>query len=70
MRRKHDKILLLAKIMKKKRKKHCKIVLLAKNKLNIVEILISRTLIDLYIKHDEFVSVNNCFSSSKFLIDL
>ena len=35
------------------------IVLLAKVKLNIIEILISRTSIDSYIKHDESVSVKN-----------
>ena len=31
----------------------------AKTKLNSVEVLISRALIDLYISHGEFVSVNN-----------
>ena len=45
-------------IMKKK-KKHDKIVLLGKTKLNSIEVLISRTLIDSSISHDEFVSVNN-----------
>ena len=34
-------------------------MLLGKDKLNIIEFLISKTLIDLYITHDEFVSVNN-----------
>ena len=34
-------------------------MLLGKDKLNIIEFLISKTLIDLYISHDEFVSVNN-----------
>ena len=33
--------------------------MLAKTKLNIIEILISRALIDSNIIHDEFVSVNN-----------
>ena len=33
-------------------------MLLAKNKLNIVEFFISKALIDSYISHDEFVSVN------------
>ena len=43
----------------KKKKKHDKIVLLGKVKLNIIEVLISKTWIDSYISHDEFVSVNN-----------
>ena len=34
-------------------------MLLGKDKLNVIEFLISKTLIDLYISHDEFVSVNN-----------
>ena len=34
-------------------------MLLGKDKLNTVEFLISKTLIDSYIIHDEFVSVNN-----------
>ena len=46
-------------IIKKKRKKHDKIVLLAKSKLNNIEDLISKTLIDSNISHDEFVLRNN-----------
>ena len=46
-------------IIKKKKKKHDKIVLLRKTKLDIVEVLISKALIDSYISYDEFVSVNN-----------
>ena len=46
-------------ITKKKKKKHDKIVLLGKSKLNSIEIQISKALIDWYISHDEFVSVNN-----------
>ena len=46
-------------MVKKKKKKHDKIELLVKTKLNTIEVLISRTLIDSYISHDEFVSVNN-----------
>ena len=42
-----------------KEKKHNKIVLLAKNKLNVLEVLISKALIDSNISHDEFASVNN-----------
>ena len=48
-------------IIKKKRKKHHKIVLLAKTKLNGIEVLFSRTLITLYISHDELFYVNNFF---------
>ena len=44
---------------KKKKKKHDKIVLLGKDKLNTIEVLISKALVDSYISHDEFVSVNN-----------
>ena len=46
-------------IVKKKRKKHDKIVLLAKSKLNSIEVLISKTLIDSNISYDEFISINN-----------
>ena len=35
------------------------IVLLRKNKLNTIEMLPSKTLIDSYISHDEFALVNN-----------
>ena len=40
-------------------KKHDKIVLLAKTKLNTIEVLISKALIDSYINHDKIFSVNN-----------
>ena len=46
-------------IIKKKKKKHNKIVLLGKDKINTIEVLISKSLIDSYISHEEFVSVNN-----------
>ena len=46
-------------IIKKKKKKHDKIVLLAKSKLNRIEVLISKALIDLNISRDEFVLINN-----------
>ena len=39
--------------------KHDKIVLLEKDKLNTTEVLISKALVDSYISHGEFVSVNN-----------
>ena len=45
--------------MKKIKKKPDEIVLLGKYKLNTIEVIISKTLIDSYISHDEFVSVNN-----------
>ena len=46
-------------IIKNKKKKHDKIVLLGKDKLHTLEVLIYKALIDSYISHDEFVSVNN-----------
>ena len=46
-------------ITKKKKKNHDKIVLLGKDKLNTIEVLISKSLIDSYISHGKFVSVNN-----------
>ena len=45
--------------MNKKKKNHDKIVLLEKAKLNTIKVLTSKTLIDSYITHDEFVSVNS-----------
>ena len=42
----------------KKKKKHDKIVLLGKDKLNIIEVLISKSFIDSYISHDQYVSVD------------
>ena len=42
-----------------KKNKHDKIVLLAKSKLNSIEVLISKALIDSVISQDEFVLVNN-----------
>ena len=44
-------------IIKKKKKNHDKIVLLEKDKLNTIKVLISKSLIDSYISHEEFVSV-------------
>ena len=38
---------------------HNEIVLLAKTKLSTAEVLFSKDLIDLDIRHDEFMSVNN-----------
>ena len=45
-------------IIMEKRKKHDKIVLIAKSKLNGLEALISTTLVDSNISHDEFVLIN------------
>ena len=42
-------------IIKKKKKKHDKTVLLAKSKLNSIEVLISKVLIDSLISHGELV---------------
>ena len=42
-----------------KKKKHDKIVLFGKDKLNIIEVLISKALINSYISHDKFVTVSN-----------
>ena len=46
-------------VIKKKKKKHDKIVFLAKSKLNKIEVLISKTLIDAVLSHDEFVLIKN-----------
>ena len=46
-------------IIKKKKKKHDKTVLLATSKLNSIEALISKALINSVISHDEFVLINN-----------
>ena len=45
-------------IIKKKKKKPDQIVLLGKDKLNTIEVLISKALIDSHTSHEEFVSVN------------
>ena len=46
-------------IIKKKKKRHDKIVFLAKSKLNSMEVLLSKALIDSNISHEEFVLINN-----------
>ena len=45
-------------LIQKKKKKQDKIVLLAKTKLNTINILISKALINSYINHDKLVLVN------------
>ena len=47
----------LLNITRKKKKKHNKIITLARNKLNIIETLISRVLIDFDISHEEFSKI-------------
>ena len=46
-------------VITKKKKKHDKIVLLTKSRLNNIEVLISKALIDSNISHDEFVLMSN-----------
>ena len=46
-------------MIKKTKKDHDQIVLLAKSKINSIELLISKALIDSNISHDEFVLINN-----------
>ena len=47
----------LLNIKRKKKKKHNKILALARNKLNIIETLISKALIDFDISHEEFSKI-------------
>ena len=42
-----------------------RIVLLAKSKLNSIEVLISKVLVDSVISHDEFVLMNNVLKEYK-----
>ena len=44
-------------ITREKKKKHNKIIILAKNKLNIIETLISKVIIDFDISHEEFSKI-------------
>ena len=46
-------------IINKKKKKHDKIVLLAKSKLNNIEVLSFKALIDSNISHYKFILINN-----------
>ena len=46
-------------IIKEKKKKHDKIVLLSKSKLNNIEALISKALVESVISNDEFFLINN-----------
>ena len=47
----------LLKTTRNKKKKHDKILMLAKSKLNSIEILVSKALIDMEISHEEFISI-------------
>ena len=47
----------LLNITRKKKKKHNKIITLARNKLNIIETLISRALIHFDINHEKFSKI-------------
>ena len=47
----------LSNITRKKKKKHNKIITLARSKLNIIENLISQTLVDFEITHEEFSKI-------------
>ena len=59
-------------IIKKKKRKNDRIVLLAKSKLNSIEVVISKALIDSNISHDEIERRNLRFkyleSSTKILV--
>ena len=46
-------------IIKKKKKKHDETFVPGKDKVHTIAVLISKALINSYISHDEFVSVNN-----------
>ena len=49
----------LLNITRNKKKKHDKILMLAKSKLNSIETLISQALIDMKIRHEEFITIWN-----------
>ena len=46
----------LLNITRKKKKKHDQVLMLAKSKLNSIDTLISQTLIDMDISHEEFIT--------------
>ena len=49
----------MLKVTRKKKKKHNKIFMLAKSRLNSIETLMSKALIDLVISHEEFKTIVN-----------
>ena len=66
MSKKHKKVcrVLYKSVIKEKKKKHDKIVLLAKSKLDSIEVLISKALIDSNISHDEFYDMKEEIKNS------
>ena len=56
-------------IITKKKRKHDKIVLFAKSKLNNIEVLISKALVDSVIIHDKFVLMNNVLKKCNNMIE-
>ena len=50
---------MLLKLTKKRKKEHNKIIALAKNKLNVIDILLSSALNDSEISHEEFTNIIN-----------
>ena len=46
-------------VIKKKKKRHDEIALLTKSKLSSMGVLISKTLVDSVISHDDFILINN-----------
>ena len=52
-------------MIEKKKKKHNKVELLAKSKLNNIEVVISKALIDSNIRHDKLVLINKEFYDVK-----
>ena len=49
----------MLKVTKKRKKKHNKIIVLAKNKLNMIDTLLSSALNDSEISHEEFTNIIN-----------
>ena len=49
----------MLKLTKKRKKKHNKIIVLAKNKLNMIDTLLSSALNDSEISYEEFTNINN-----------
>ena len=47
----------ILKTTRNKKKKHNKIIMLAKSKLNSIEILVSKALIDMEISHEEYIAI-------------
>ena len=54
-------------IITKRKKNDDKIVLSGKDKLNTIEVLISKVLVDSYISHDKFVSLNHLSTAWQLL---